>query len=98
MSNEEKLSSINKCITSKYNEFVKQANRKIIKSRLKNNDSDGIEIVSDIVYKILNNINDKNKLDKYYKMITDDTFHLYIFKAIDNNCNFKTTPFMQLSV
>jgi len=74
--------------------FYKQAYWKIKKRKpYITSDSDHKELVSDVIYSIMNNLDSQKSVNFYYEMAVDQKLHLYILKAIDTNCRSGSAPF-----
>jgi len=94
MTLEEKQQEIFNDIALHNQEFIRQATIKIDK-RYAPNPLDPLELVSDVIYSIAIKLNNKENINRYYKMVKEDMLFNYICKAIDTNCKFKNAPFLR---
>ena len=94
MTLEEKQQEIFKDIALHNKEFIRQASIKIDK-RYAPNPLDPLELVSDVIYSIAIKLDNKENINRYYKMVKEDMLFNYICKAIDTNCKFKNAPFLR---
>jgi len=81
-------------ISYKYTEFIRQATFKINKF-IANSSTDPNELVSDVVFSVINKLDDEFYLNKFYKMAEENKLHLYILKGIDSNCRYLNAPFLR---
>lgn len=88
-------------IGNHYLEFQRQsklklkANRKLLNFNI---DLDHNELLSDVIFSVVNKFDDDLKLDRFYKMAKENQLSLYIFKSIDINCHSFKAPYLQSKI
>jgi hypothetical protein len=99
MKKEEKINAILENIAFNYNEFQKQAKNKLKKqSKIVNPTEDYRDLVCDVVYSIIDNLKTLKEINRFYKMYKENKLKLYIFKAIDINTRYATSPFLRKKI
>jgi GMP synthase PP-ATPase subunit len=93
MTNKDKREFIYSDITKNYNEFIRQSKIKLDYRFAPERDSH-IELVSDVLFSILDKLDKREDLDRYYEMAVDNTLFNYICKAINTNCKSLNAPFL----
>ena len=95
MTNDDKVAYILNNMSINFNEFLKQAKYKLFKQYTIVNSDSYKELVSDILYSIINKLNTNDNINRFYNMAIKNTLKLFIFKAIDSNSRFFTAPFLR---
>ena len=81
-------------IGNNYEDYLKQSKRKLIANRYNcRNEYD--ELVSTVVFSIVNRLEDNPFLEKCFNMAKGNELNLYIFKSIDINSRSNTAPFLK---
>jgi len=95
MTKTNKIQFILNYIGKYYSEFEKQARVKLYKRRhLLSTDTDYLELVSDVIFTIVDKLDNVTYVNKFYTLCLQDELKLYIFKSIDRNCSSFTAPFL----
>lgn len=95
MTTQEKTNLIYKDISINYNIFCSQAKSKLHKWEYLIGKGREKELVSDVLFSIMNRMNSPIIVDKFYKMVLRDKFRLYVLKAVNDNAHYITGPFMR---
>lgn len=96
MTKDQKINAIMNNIALNYNDFQQQAKDKLKKQRkITFSSSDHRELVCDVVYSVINKLNTIENVNRFYNMCKTNKLKLYIFKAIDINTKFVSSPFIQ---
>jgi len=101
MDKNEKQQFILLYIENYYEDFQKQAYIKLKRSKKILNIKQDLyhqELLSDVLYSIIEKFKDEKKLDRFYLMAKEDKLCLYIYKAIDINCSSFQAPFLQKNI
>lgn len=96
MTKDQKINAIMNNIALNYSQFQQQAREKLKKQRkIVNPSTDYRELVCDVVFSVIKNLNSTENINRFYIMCTHDKLKLYIFKAIDTNTRFNSSPFLR---
>ena len=94
MTKDDKIAFVLNDISNNYNTFIKQADNHLQKhSRL--SDSTGSELMSDILFSIIEKLNTTKNINRYYDMALNDRLRFYISKAIFVNTYYFKSPFLR---
>jgi len=91
----EKVAVILNDLAINYNEFLKQAKTKLYKQKRICDVDAYKELVSDVMFSVIQKLNNITDIDRFYKMTLQDKLKLYILKGISTNSSFYSAPFLQ---
>ena len=94
MDQTKKREAILEYIAKHNEEFLRQAKIKI-NWKFATSKIDNVALVSDIIFTIVNKLDDVTNVNRYFDMIKDNMLFNYICKAISINGKFLTSPFIQ---
>jgi hypothetical protein len=93
MNLEEKKTILFKDIEKHYDEFIRQSKMKLNRQYAPEHNSH-LELVSDVIFSIVNKFDNEEIVDKYLEMYNDGMFFNYITKAINTNAKSLNAPFL----
>lgn len=98
MTKSQKTAFILDNIAHNYKEFLKQAKYKLYKQRHIVNEDSYMELVSDVIYSVIEKLNNDESLERFYDMALNGKLKLFILKGIDSNTRFVRAPFLRKKI
>ena len=94
-SKDEKVAFILKDLSLNYKVFLQQAKNKLYK-HIKLCGKDAYhELVSDVIYSVIQKLNNIEDINRFYKMTVNNKLRLYVLKGISTNTSYYSAPFLQ---
>jgi len=98
ITDDEKVAVIPKDLSANFNTFCKQARIKLYKHRKLVGENQERELVSDVMFSVIDKLKNSTTIDRFFKMAVKDRLKLYIFKAISTNTSFYSAPYLQKKI
>lgn len=85
-------------IAHNYPEFLKQAKYKLYKQRHLVDVEGYNELVSDVIYSVVEKLNNIESIERFYNMALNGKLKLFILKGIDSNTRYVKAPFLRKKI